>query len=38
VFATLAIKFMLAVVARVGFGPFAVYRIVLGATLLIFVL
>ncbi len=38
IFATVAIKFMLAVVARVGFGPFALYRILLGATLLIFVL
>lgn len=38
IFATLAIRVMLAVVARVGFGPFAVYRILLGTTLLIFVL
>ena len=38
VFATGAIWFMLAIVTRVGFAPFAVYRILLGATLLIFVL
>ncbi len=37
VFATVAIKVMLAVVARVGFGPFAVYRILLGSLLLLFV-
>lgn len=38
VFATVAIKFMLTVVARVGFVPFAFYRIFLGAGLLLFVL
>ena len=38
VFATVAIKVMLAVVARVGFCPFAVYRILLGSLLLLFVL
>lgn len=34
VFATVAIKFMLAIVARVGFLPFAVYRIALGSVIL----
>ncbi len=38
IFATVAIKVMLAVVARFGFGPFAIYRILLGGSLLVFVL
>ena len=37
VFAVVAIKAMLAVVARIGFAPFAIYRILLGLTLMLFV-
>lgn len=37
VFATVAIKALLVVVARVGFAPFAVYRILLGGMLILFV-
>ncbi len=37
VFAAVAIKAMLVVVARVGFAPFAIYRILLGGTLILFV-
>jgi undecaprenyl-diphosphatase len=36
VFGTAAIRLMLSVVGRLGFAPFAIYRIVLGAVLLVF--
>ena len=35
--ALLAIRVMMAVIARVGFMPFVVYRIALGTLLLLFV-
>lgn len=38
VFAMAAIRFLLAVVSRYGFAPFAIYRILLGTLLLVFVL
>lgn len=37
-FASLAIRFLLAIVARHGFLPFAVYRVLLGTGLLVFIL